>query len=897
MKAVADLETFLNALPPCLVVDGRGKVVTANKNAAQLLGYARVRMIGAEVDAFVPEASAAAHRAFRAAWSAAPVAGPMGVGREFTALRADGRLVPVEIELTPLAGVNGPLVMALLIDISERVAIEALLRESEGRFRERAEALPQLVWTTGPDGSITYLNASCSQYTGYGLAEAAGFWPDLLHPDDRERSISDWHAAVGEGREFDAEHRLRRHDGVYRWFKTRSRLISDADGAVVGWCLSSDDVDDTRDLTEALRRETERFERVAPIGPGSVYTGYWRPDGSSGVHYASAQFTEVTGLDPADLADDLSPFVERIHPDDRAPRPQVAGELLRIGANFGANFHDRFRYNHPTKGEVWLEIHSVPEQQPDGSVLRNGIVTDVTASKQIEFAVQRNEARLRLFVTDAPVALALLDRELCYLAASRRWIADFALDGDNLVGRSQYDLQTALPARCRNANDLGLAGSAVRSVEDSYVLPDGSIRWLRWDVQPWQDADGAVGGIVIAAEDITLRKRAEEMQLRSQKLEALGTLASGIAHDFNNIMLAIRGYSELALTELPDDHPAQLSLGQIQVSADRATALVQQILAFSRPAEPCHVELDPERVVADAIRLFSSLLPAMIELRSDVVPGTPTISADAGQLNQMLMNLVNNAAQAIGGKSGCITFGVSPATGADLVVVRAAGLGVGHYVALSVRDSGPGMDAVTHTQVFDPFFTTKQPGEGTGLGLSTVHSIMRAHHGVVTATSVPANGAEFRLIFPVAARAQATVPGVPATPSRLPAALAGGGARLLLVDDEATLVQLMTRILTRFGFVVEGFGSVGEALASYAAGPQRFDAAVLDFSMPETSGTELAAALLALRPDLPVLVTSGYVPEAEVEAGLAAGISAFLSKSEDIDAICNRIAELVAARR
>lgn len=256
-------------------------------------------------------------------------------------------------------------------------------------------------------------------------------------------------------------------------------------------------------------------------------------------------------------------------------------------------------------------------------------------------------------------------------------------------------------------------------------------------------------------------------------------------------------------------------------------------------------------MVADAIRLFSSLLPAMIELRSEVDPGTPTISADAGQLNQMLMNLVNNAAQAIGGRSGCITFGVGEATGADLIAVRAAGLGVGHYVALSVRDTGPGMDAATLKQAFDPFFTTRQPGEGTGLGLSTVHSLMRAHDG----------------------------------------------ARFLLVDDEAALVQLMTRILTRYGFVVEGFGSVGEALAAFASGPERFDAAVLDFAMPGTSGSELAAALLALRPDLPVLVTSGYVPEVEVEAGLAAGISAFVSKSEDIGAICGRIAELVAVRR
>jgi len=893
MKAIADLETFLNALPPCVILDGRGKVVTTNENAAQLLGRPRASMVGLTVDAFVPETSRAAHVALRAAWSEAPVHGPMGVGREFTAVRADGRLVPVEIGLTPLAGVDGPLVLALLVDISERVAAEAVLRESESRFRHLADALPQLIWTTGPLGTVTYASARCLEYTGYSSDEVAEHWPDLLHPDDRERIVSNWRASVVEGREFHAENRLRRHDGVYRWFKTRSTLIRDAGGAVIGWSVSSDDIDDARELTEALRRETERFERVAAAAPGGIYTGFWRPDGGAGMLYASGQFAEVTGLDPASLADDLGPFLERIHPEDRAPRPQIAEELLRNGANF----RDTFRFNHPTKGEVWLEMHSVPDLQSDGSVLRHGIVADVTNRKQTESALERNEARLRLFVANAPVALAMFDGEMRYLAASHRWIDDFALDGDNLIGRSQYDVLTGIPARWREANDLGLAGGSTRSDEDTFVLADGSIKWLRWDLQPWHEADGTVGGIVISAEDITLRKRAEEMQLRSQKLEALGTLAGGIAHDFNNIMLAIRGYSELALTELADDHPARESLGQIHIGASRATSLVQQILAFSRPAEPRHVELDLERVIADSIRLFSSLLPAMIELDSDVVPGTPAISADAGQVNQMLMNLTNNAAQAIGRRSGRITFGVGDATGADLMAVRSAGLGVGRYVTLSVRDSGPGMDAITLKQVFDPFFTTKQPGEGTGLGLSTVHSIMRGHDGVVTAMSFPADGAEFRLVFPMAAHVQAMVPDEPATPTRLPEAIAGDGARLLLVDDEAALVQLMTRILTRFGFVVEGFGSVGEALASFASGPQRFDAAVLDFSMPETSGTELAAALLALRPDLPVLVTSGYVPEAEVEAGLAAGISAFVSKSEDIDAICGRIAELVAARR
>jgi signal transduction histidine kinase len=384
------------------------------------------------------------------------------------------------------------------------------------------------------------------------------------------------------------------------------------------------------------------------------------------------------------------------------------------------------------------------------------------------------------------------------------------------------------------------------------------------------------------------QQRALETQLReSQKMEAIGTLAGGVAHDFNNLLAAILGNLALAREDVGPGHLAQESLTEVHRAAIRARQLVQQILAFSRRQthELQHQPLHP--LVEDALRLLRSLLPAGVRVNALLGQHAFPVLADATQVQQVLMNLCTNAWQAMDQRPGEITVALRETAVDAAQALALGGIEPGTYACLSVADNGPGMDPEVQRRIFEPFFTTKPPGSGTGLGLSVVHGIVKAHRGAIAVHSALGEGSRFDVYLPLACEA-----GVAARPAALPApvhAPPSAGRHIVYVDDYEALVFLAGRLLRKHGYRVSTFVSGEEALAWLRTTQEPIDLWVTDQNMPGISGLELARGVQDLRPGQRIAIVSGHVDDALIQEAGAAGVHEVLGKQDNMEALADAV--------
>jgi signal transduction histidine kinase/ActR/RegA family two-component response regulator len=382
-----------------------------------------------------------------------------------------------------------------------------------------------------------------------------------------------------------------------------------------------------------------------------------------------------------------------------------------------------------------------------------------------------------------------------------------------------------------------------------------------------------ITGITAVARDVTQRRSLEAQVQQAQKMESLGTLAGGIAHDFNNILAAISGYTELTKMTVTAA-PAREYLNAVSTAATRATELVRQILAFSRQNQPQRTPLQLRQVIQESLKLLRATIPSTVEFRSELAPDAAPVLADATQIHQVIINLATNAWHAMGDRPGRLTIELINLEVDDFVASTNPNLKAGHYVRVSVSDTGCGMDRNTLTRIFEPFFTTKPPGIGTGLGLSVVHGIMRNHDGAVTVYSEPGAGTTFHLYFPqYAGRTAATA----AAPASLPR---GHGERVLFVDDEAVLAALSEVMLRELGYTATTMTQPGEALELVRQNPAAWDLVITDFTMPGMTGVDLAQAIHAVRADLPIVLMTGYTIGLTVERLRPVGIRHILPKPQ-----------------
>jgi len=384
---------------------------------------------------------------------------------------------------------------------------------------------------------------------------------------------------------------------------------------------------------------------------------------------------------------------------------------------------------------------------------------------------------------------------------------------------------------------------------DVIELTDGTV--LDRYAAPVRDKAGKNYGRIWYFRDITESRKMEAQFRQAQKMESIGMLAGGIAHDFNNILSAILGNLHLAKLDSANQPEMQEYLDNISQATRRATDLVNQILTFSRQNKQDREPLKLSRVVQEALKLLRASVPATIRMETDLKE-TPTVLANATAIHQVMMNLGANAWHAMRGRPGTLKVEMNVIE-ADVDFASAhPGLHPGRYVCLSVSDNGHGMDSATTERIFDPFFTTKAVGEGTGLGLAVVLGIMQSHDGTITVYSKPAEGTTFRLYFPVfeteAAPAESAAQPIPR----------GKGEHILFVDDEAALARVARSVLQRLGYTVTVMTNAVEAVAAVRDEPDKFNLVVTDLTMPGMDGLKLGSQLLQIRPNLPMILTTGY---------------------------------------
>lgn len=379
--------------------------------------------------------------------------------------------------------------------------------------------------------------------------------------------------------------------------------------------------------------------------------------------------------------------------------------------------------------------------------------------------------------------------------------------------------------------------------------------------------------------DISKRVRVEEDKkvleaqlLQAQKLEAIGTLAGGIAHDFNNILSAVIGYTEIAGLELPAESRARRNLSKVIRAGERAKDLVSQILSFSRQAETKRQPLRVAPVIEETLKLMRASLPATIEIKKNLAYSTDTINANGTQLHQVIMNLCTNAAYAMQAEGGVLEVELTR-IGADRVAaLNNVELSPGAYLQLMVRDTGTGMAPDVMERIFTPYFTTRSKGDGTGLGLSVVHGIVKSHGGAITVQSKSGEGTCFTVFLPCLDEVLERGP-EPAAP-----VLEKGSGCVLFVDDETPLVEIAGEMLAYLGYEAVTSTDSREALKLFSREPGRYDLVITDMTMPGMTGDILSRELLKIRPDIPILLCSGYSEENAARKARDIGIRGFVTK-------------------
>ena len=367
------------------------------------------------------------------------------------------------------------------------------------------------------------------------------------------------------------------------------------------------------------------------------------------------------------------------------------------------------------------------------------------------------------------------------------------------------------------------------------------------------------------------RLKLEQHLQRSQKMEAIGTLSGGIAHDFNNILGGIIGYTELVLLDTPDDSKSRRNLQMVLTAAERAKALIAQILAFSRQSEEERKPIKMSHTVKEVLSFMRASFPATIEIRNHIDPNIENIFADPVQIHQVFMNLCTNAHHAMREMGGILEIKLTSVDLGPSCGLIHPDLRSGTYVKATVKDTGHGIDKATLSKIFDPYFTTKEKGVGTGLGLAVAHGIVQKHGGVITVESEPGKGTVFDLYFPAIADEAVSE-------ARISEQMPHGHERILLIDDEQFLVDIGRQMLQHLGYQVETRTSSVDALALFRAQPSRYDLVITDMTMPNMTGDYLAAELIRIRPDIPIVLCTGYSEMMLEEKARAIGIKALVMK-------------------
>ncbi len=844
------------AIDPVFGTDESGGFVFVNQAACAALGYAReelLRMRVWDVDPRVlPDQW---HHRWERLRS-------RGANREETwHRRKDGSVFPVEISSSFLATEGREVVFTHARDISTRRAAEEALRASEDKFSKAFQASPDAININRLDGTYLEANPAFTHMSGWTREEylgrttlELGLWAD---PEDRERMRR---LLQAEGRFSDLEAPFRMKDG-----SLRTGLVS---GAFIQVGEETCLLTITRDITErkeaeaAIRYNEDKFTRAFHASPDAINLTRL----SDGTYLeVSEGFEKISGWTREEAigrtALELNIWVD---PKDR----ERAVELIRKHGEY-TGLEIAFRQK---DGSILTGLMSGKRMDVGDIPCLLSVTRDITDRKVAESALRAAEQRLRTVLANSEAVIYQLDPDGRFTLSEGLGLAHLGLSPGQVVGMSALDLYEG------DLKTVDQIRAALGGTPSRQIAPAGG-RFFDNFLTPVFNDQGQVESVIGIATDVTERQQMEEALRQSQKLESLGILAGGIAHDFNNLLTVVLGNLNLAQMNLAETAPAQPYLARMEATVLRATELTKQMLAYSGRGHFLVKPQDLNEVVQEVTHLLEVSIPKKIRLRFDLEPGLPAIQADAAQIQQVVMNLVTNAAEAIGNGDGVIHLSTSSAW-LGMEDLQSAysieSLAPGQYVLLEVKDTGTGMPPEVLARIFDPFFTTKAAGRG--LGLSAMLGILRGHGAGLRIHSEVGRGSSFRLCFP-ASGAAAAAPLNPAGEETIAPRLKG---RVLLVDDEDLILQTIGAALEAIGLEVTTARDGLEALERFRDSHPKPDLVLMDLTMPRMDGREAFGAMHDLDPSVPVVLSSGYTEGDSLQTLAGQGPAGFMQKPYQI---------------
>jgi PAS domain S-box-containing protein len=596
--------------------------------------------------------------------------------------------------------------------------------------------------------------------------------------------------------------------------------------------------------------------------------------------YVSPSISTVFGYSPEDLIDRQGWIY--IHPDDLPALAEVAQQLDRTGQPVKG----RFRAQHKSGHHLWIETTSSLRTLPDGAyttvTFARDVTDDVLTRQRDRDLLRESEERSRVIAEAMREIICEFDSEGRLTYASPALAASLGFAPEELIGTTPFFL--VHPDDVERITEVFLqcvhSGATVQSDPCRVRTKDGGYRWLHGEGIAYRRADGEMC-CVFVSRDITDRveaevaRRALETRMQeAQRLEGLGVLAGGIAHDFNNLLTPILGDASLALMDLPEDSPTRVRLEKIQKAARRAAALTHQMLAYAGHGALEVEPLDLSALVDEMAELLASSAGRRARLDLELAPDLPRIEADSSQLSQVVMNLITNAAEAVGDAAGTIavrTGGFEVGRRTEQGRWLGERLPSGPCVWFEVEDDGCGMDEATQSRIFDPFFTTKFTGRG--LGLAAALGIVKSHGGAIDIGSRPGLGTRFRVMFPAAERTAATPP-----PRAADACDWQSEGTVLVVDDDEGVRELARETLERAGLRVLCAGSAPEAVALFRRHAGSLSLIILERTMPTRLGSEPFDLVRSISPDTPIMLVSGYAPEPGAQRLASENMAMFLQK-------------------
>ena len=754
---------------------------------------------------------------------------------------------------------------------------EVLIRENAERFRQLTENLNEVFYIRRRDKFI-YVSPSFEKVYGRlveSIFENSELFLKLIHPDDLERVAR---ATLRERTEapgtFNEEYRIIRPDGGVRWVRARTFLVSDSSDPDLAVGIV-EDITEWKDTEAALIEERERFQVLvdeSPLGVAFI-------DAQGQYKYLNRRFQDIFGYTLADIPTGRD-WLEKAFPDENyrldaintwksdlrdLPQGESRPRIFRVICKNGAE----------------KDILFLPVALTTGDQLI--IYQDITESKRAEISLRLSEERYRNLFESSNDGIFLMNNGL-FVECNPKTLEMFQCTRDHIIGKSPHEYSPLLQPDGSASDEKAMAymGQAMAGrpqfFQWRHQRRDGTTFEAEVSLNRFFLEDEPY--LLASVRDITERIEAEnrleamEQQLRqSQKLEAVGQLAGGVAHDFNNLLQAIFGYTQLLLLNKTEHSPDFSKLKAIQKAGDRASQLVKQLLLFSRRMESEYRPVELNREVEQVRTILERTIPKMVKLELNLDPDLRTVRADPLQLEQVLLNLGSNAADAMP-DGGILVFETSNVYLDEEFTRNYLEAKTGHYVLLTVTDTGCGMARETVEHIFEPFFTTKGIGKGTGLGLASVFGVVKSHSGYIKCYSEVGQGTCFKIYLPAMDR---EVDQDEYAEEILEVPSEGGTETILIVDDEAPIRDFSTTMLTKYGYRVLSASSGEKALQMYAD-HQDIGLVILDLGMPGIGGKACLSELLSRNPSAKVVIASGYSMNGQFKEILNLGASGFVAK-------------------